>query len=65
MSVAGSIERDLTVERLRERLSNLLRRYAPAPTLPTPMEESFVEEEPPSSHVSRRHDAGLRPGGDD
>ena len=65
MAVAGSIERDLTVERLRERLSNLLRRYAPAPTLPTPMEESFVEEEPPSSHVSRRHDAGLRPGGDD
>jgi hypothetical protein len=55
----------LTVERLRERLSNLLRSYAPAPTLPTPMEESFVEEEPPSSHVSRRHDAGLRPGGDD
>ena len=65
MAVAGSIERDLTVERLRERLSNLLRRYAPAPTLPTPMEESFVEEEPPSSHVSRRHDAGLRPGRDD
>jgi hypothetical protein len=24
----GSIERELTVERLRERLSNLLRRYA-------------------------------------
>jgi diadenylate cyclase len=65
MAVAGSIERDLTVERLRERLSNLLRRYAPAPTLPTPMEESFVEEEPPSSHVSRRHDAGLHSGRDD
>ena len=65
MAVAGSIERDLTVERLRERLSHLLRRYAPAPTLPTPMEESFVEEEPPSSHVSRRHDAGVRSGRDD
>jgi hypothetical protein len=52
MAVAGSIERDLTVERLRERLSNLLRRYAPAPALPTVLEESFVEEEPPSSQHS-------------
>ena len=58
MAVAGSLERDLTVERLRERLSALLRRYAPAPTLPTPIEESFVEEEPPSSQVSRRQDSG-------
>jgi diadenylate cyclase len=58
MAVGGSIERDLTVERLRERLSNLLRRYAPAPSLPSPVEESFVEEEPPSSHLSRRQDAG-------
>ena len=31
IAVAGSIERELTVERLRERLSALLRRYAPAP----------------------------------
>jgi diadenylate cyclase len=69
MAVAGSIERELTVERLRERLSALLRRYAPAPTLPTQVEESFVEEEPPSSRpnsqLSRRQDAGLRPGRDD
>jgi diadenylate cyclase len=54
MAVAGSIERELTVERLRERLSSLLRRYAPAPTLPTPVEESFVEDEPPSTHLLRR-----------
>jgi diadenylate cyclase len=59
IAVAGSIERDLTVERLRERLSALLRRYAPAPTLPSPVEESFIEEEPPSSQLSRR------PGRDD
>src|SRR5713226_9432221 len=65
MAVAGSIERELTVERLRERLSHLLRRYAPAPSLPSPVEESFIEEEPPSSHPSRRQDAGLRPGRDD
>jgi diadenylate cyclase len=65
MAVAGSIERELTVERLRERLSALLRRYAPAPALPNPVEESFIEEEPPSSRLSRRQDAGLRPGRDD
>ena len=63
IAVAGSIERELTLERLRERLSHLLRRYAPAPTLPNPVEESFVEEEPPSS-FSRRQDASLRPGRD-
>jgi diadenylate cyclase len=65
MAVAGSIERELTVERLRERLSALLRRYAPAPSLPSPVEESFIEEEPPSSRLSRRQDAALRPGRDD
>ena len=65
MAVAGSIERELTVERLRERLSHLLRRYAPAPSLPSPVEESFIEEEPPSSHPSRRQDPGLRPGRND
>jgi diadenylate cyclase len=65
VAVAGSIERELTVERLRERLSALLRRYAPAATLPNPVEESFIEQEPPSSHLSRRQDAGLRPGRDD
>jgi diadenylate cyclase len=65
MAVAGSIERELTVERLRERLSHLLRRYAPKTTLPSPVEESYIEEEPSSSHLSRRQDAGLRPGRDD
>jgi diadenylate cyclase len=65
IAVAGSIERDLSVERLRERLSVLLRRYAPAPSLPNPVEESFVEEEPPSSQLSRREDASLRTGKDD
>src|SRR6202167_3092108 len=58
VAIAGTIERDLTVERLRERLSILLRRYAPTATLPAPVEESFIEEEPPSSHVSRRQDSG-------
>lgn len=35
VAVGGSIERDITVEYLRERLSELLRRYVPTSTLPT------------------------------
>lgn len=67
LAVKGEIERDLTVERLRERLTQLLRRYAPAPTLPTPVEETVVEEEeePSAPTPARRQDAGVRPGGDD
>jgi diadenylate cyclase len=35
VAVGGSIERDITVEYLRERLSELLRRYVPTSSLPT------------------------------
>lgn len=65
LAVAGKIERELTVELLRDRLGSLLRRYVPAPTLPTPVEESFIQEEPPSSYPARRKDAGVRPGDGD
>lgn len=66
LAVAGNIERDLTVEHLRERLSTLLRRYAPAPNLPTPVEADFIEDEPPSSHsAARRYDADAQSGKDD
>jgi diadenylate cyclase len=65
LAVKGNIERDLTVERLRERLSQLLRNYAPSPTLPTPVEQTFIEEEPTSAQPARRHDSALRPGGGD
>ena len=64
LAVAGNIERDLTVERLRQRLSSLLRRYAPAPTLLTPVEEGVIEDEPPGSRAMRRNDSSLRPGSD-
>ncbi len=37
LAVGGKIERDLTVEELRSRLSALLRRYVPPATLPTPI----------------------------
>ena len=66
LAVGGHIERDVTVERVRERLSNLLRRYAPATSLPSGMEENFVEDEPPSSHSSAgREDSGGHSGRDD
>jgi len=35
IAFAGEIEREVTVERLRERISELLRRYIPRTTLPT------------------------------
>jgi len=63
LAVGGDIERDVTVERLRERLGHLLRRYAPAPSLPSGVEENFVEEEPPSTYsATRRQDADARTG---
>ena len=65
LAVKGEIEREMSVERLRERLSQLLRHYAPAPMLPTPVEETYTAEESPSSQSTRRQDAGVRPGGDD
>jgi diadenylate cyclase len=35
LAVGGKIDRDITVEQLREQLGQLLRRYVPASTLPT------------------------------
>ena len=43
IAVAGNIERDLTVEQLRERLSELLRHYVPQTTLPTPVATTLEE----------------------
>src|SRR5215467_7709759 len=37
LAVAGTIERDLTVDQLRERMGQLLRRYVPPTVLPTPI----------------------------
>jgi diadenylate cyclase len=65
LAVAGNIERELSVERLRERLATLLRRYAPSSSLPASIEDRYVEEEPPSSYSGRRRDSSTRPEGDD
>jgi len=40
LAVGGAIERDLTVDQLRQRLSQLLHRALPAAALPTPVTES-------------------------
>lgn len=58
LAVGGSIERDLTVQQLRERLGGLLRRYVPQSTLPTVIAtdgESLNESEESVSHLT-----GLR-----
>ncbi|MGD0270080.1 MAG: diadenylate cyclase CdaA, partial [Candidatus Sulfotelmatobacter sp.] len=50
MAVGGKIERDLTVEQLRERLSSELRRYMSPVALPTvgaPPDESDANQESP------------------
>jgi diadenylate cyclase len=59
LAVSGKIERDISVETLRERLSRLLRTYVAPATLPTPMPngDSRVELAPGSPSVVR----GTRP----
>src|SRR5438309_9835008 len=63
LAVAGKIERDMTVEQLRERLSGLLKRYVARSTLPTAIangSEQFPDvESPPRASVSRNVDSGL------
>lgn len=59
LAVGGNIERDLSVEELRERLSKLLRRYLPQATLPTPIAEPADLEGPMEPRTSSRSDVGL------
>jgi diadenylate cyclase len=64
LAVAGAIERDLTIEQLRERMGTLLRRYVP----PTPMPTSVIETpgmlDDLDSEVSvRPSDSHSKPGG--
>jgi len=62
LAVAGNIERDLTVEQLRERLSALLRRYMPPVTLPTPIQQpEEAAEETQRSASYRNPDQSYTP----
>ncbi len=45
IAVGGAIERDITVEYLRERLSELLRRYVPTAALPTTLTDRELASE--------------------
>jgi diadenylate cyclase len=74
LAVAGKIERDLSVEQLRDRLGELLRRYVPPSTLPTPITngaELLDSADPESSRTSllrpvdaRANDSRLNRGAD-
>jgi len=44
LAVSGNIERDMTADELRERLSELLRRYVPPSALPTAIRDHDEEE---------------------
>lgn len=59
LALGGRIERDLTADQLRERLSTELRRYMPPVTLPTPMTR---QEEPDSMLDSGLRETAAEPG---
>jgi len=57
LAVGGAIEHDITVEYLRERLSELLRRYVPPATLPTKVtDRELAPEEPSPGRVGHGQD---------
>ena len=61
LAVAGAIDRDLTVEQLRERMSTLLRRYVPPTPLPTPISDSAEMLDEAETQIPSRSD--LHQGG--
>jgi diadenylate cyclase len=68
LAVGGKIERDVTVEQLRERIGELLRRYVPPSTLPTSIandnEELAEEENDERLSSPRTADSRLTPDDD-
>ena len=69
LAVGGQIERDLTVEQLRERLGGLLRLYVPPSTLPTAITNGSedlerAEEQMPRAALPRATETRFTPGTD-
>src|SRR5712692_4510290 len=64
LAVAGTIERDLTVERLRERMGKLLRRYVPPTPLPTAIANGRGMDESETEMPMGSSDSHAKPGGD-
>jgi diadenylate cyclase len=62
LAVGGAIERDLTVEQLRDRMGTLLRRYVPPTPLPTSMTNAGMLEDENEIPV-RSSDSRSTPGG--
>ncbi len=64
LAVSGKIERDLSVDQLRDRLGELLRRYVPPSTLPTPISNGSevlegAETEGPRGYLPRPGDSRV------
>ena len=58
LAVGGAIERDITVEYLRERLSEVLRRYVPTATLPTTVtDRGLSDDEQSVEHLSHKNES--------
>ena len=63
LAVGGTIERDLTVDHLRERMGELLRRYVPPTVLPTPMTNgASILDETEEEMPIRASDQHSKPG---
>jgi len=56
LAVGGAIERDITVEYLRERLSEVLRRYVHAASLPTALTDRGLAGEQQVHGFSHKKD---------
>ncbi len=68
VAVGGKIERDLTVEELRERMGGLLRRYVSAAALPTPIangEDTSEDSLSPDSELPHRAESRSNTGAND
>jgi len=62
LAVAGNIERELSVDQLREKLSGLLRRYVRPITLPTPIsrdEENDSSLRTPTTRSGENYPQGV------
>lgn len=65
LAVAGTIERDLTVDKLRERMSRLLHRYVPPTPLPTAITEgTSVLDEAEDDMPIRASESHSKSGGE-
>jgi diadenylate cyclase len=63
LAVAGTIERDITVEQLRDRMGKLLRRYVPPTPLPTAIDEQAGMLEDVETEMPLRSETPNKPGG--